>query len=82
MCITISAFVLTTSVAKEVIEFGQKAMNTVWGMNNNQVAEEAQISYRVRSKILLCAPTETTLNNEEAFFATQFALSKLTLHNA
>lgn len=29
MCIMISAFVLTTSVAKEVIEFGQKAMNTV-----------------------------------------------------
>lgn len=82
MCIMISAFVLTTSVAKEVIGFGLKAMNTVWGMNNNQGAEEAQISHQVRSEILLCAPTETTLSNEEAFLATQFALLKLTLPNA
>lgn len=46
-------------------------------MNNNRGAEEAQISYQVRSGILLCAPTETTLNNEEAFFGHSVCLVKI-----
>lgn len=49
-------------------------------MNNYQGAEEARISYQMRSETLLCRQ-KTAPNNEGACLAPHFALFVLTLNN-